>query len=126
MTEGTNLRAEFSVEGEPQPIPQEWEANLLRVSQEVLTNTLRHALATQFKVRLQFDAESVRMELRDNGSGFDPAKRDWRSEHYDEVISAARAHCNLFRPGAENAVAKPEIDTRLSSSGANAVSALGR
>jgi hypothetical protein len=53
-------------------------------------------------------------------------QRDWRSEHYDEVISAARAHCNLFGPGAENAVGKPEIDARLSSSGANAVSALGR
>ena len=75
MTASTNLRAEFSMEGEPQPIPQVWEENLLRVSQEVLTNTLRHARASQFKVHLIFDTRSIRMELRDDGTGFDPAKR---------------------------------------------------
>jgi nicotinamidase-related amidase len=54
-------------------------------------------------------------------------QRDWaRSEHYAEVISAARAHCDFFAPEAENAVSKPEIDARLSSPGASAASDLGR
>jgi nicotinamidase-related amidase len=53
-------------------------------------------------------------------------QRDWRSEHYDEVISAARAHGGLFGPGAENAVGKPEIDACLSSPGATPVTDLGR
>lgn len=75
MTASTNLRAEFTIEGEAQPLPQEWEENLLRVSQEVLTNTLRHARASQFKVHLVFDPQTIRMELRDDGRGFDPAKR---------------------------------------------------
>ncbi len=43
MVTGTNLHAEFTNKGEPQLMPQEWEENLLRVAQEVLTNTLRHA-----------------------------------------------------------------------------------
>lgn len=75
MTAGTNLRAKFSVQGEPQPIPREWEENLLRVSQEVLTNTLRHAHASQFKVHFIFYTRSIHMELRDDGNGFDSAKR---------------------------------------------------
>lgn len=75
MTAGTNLRAEFTMQGEAQSIPQKWEENLLRVSQEVLTNTLRHAHASQFKVHLTFDPQTIRMELRDDGIGFDPAKR---------------------------------------------------
>jgi PAS domain S-box-containing protein len=75
MVTGTNLRAEFIVQGEPQLLPQEWQENLLRVGQEVLTNTLRHAGASHFKVHFAFDPETIRLELRDDGCGFDPAKR---------------------------------------------------
>jgi PAS domain S-box-containing protein len=75
MTAGTNLRAEFTVQGEAHPLPRKWEENLLRASQEVLTNTLRHARASQFNVHLVFDPQTIRMELRDDGCGFDPAKR---------------------------------------------------
>jgi signal transduction histidine kinase len=75
MVTGTNLRAEFIVEGEPQLLPHDWEGNLLRVAQEVLTNTLRHAGASHFKVHFAFDPETIRLELRDDGCGFDPAKR---------------------------------------------------
>jgi PAS domain S-box-containing protein len=75
MVTGTNLRTEFIVQGEPQLLPQEWQENLLRVGQEVLTNTLRHAGASHFKAHFAFDPETIRLELRDDGCGFDPAKR---------------------------------------------------
>jgi signal transduction histidine kinase len=75
MTMGTNLRAEFTAQGAPPPLPQEWEENLLRLGQEVLTNTLRHAHASHFKVHFVFDPQTLRLELRDDGCGFDPAKR---------------------------------------------------
>jgi PAS domain S-box-containing protein len=75
MIAGTNLRAEFTAQGEPPALPQEWEENLLRVGQEVLTNTLRHACANRFKAHLVFDPQAIRLELRDDGCGFDPASR---------------------------------------------------
>jgi signal transduction histidine kinase len=75
MVTGTNLRAEFTIQGEPQLLLQEWEENLLRVGQEVLTNTLRHARASHFKIHFAFDPQTIRLELRDDGCGFDPAKR---------------------------------------------------
>jgi signal transduction histidine kinase len=61
--------------GVPQPLPPEWEENLLRIAQEALTNVLRHAHATQFKVRLHFEARQLLLELRDDGCGFDPELR---------------------------------------------------
>jgi signal transduction histidine kinase len=77
MTAGTTVRAEFSVRGAPRKLRPEWEENLLHVGQEVLTNALRHAHAAHFAVRLIFDPQRIRMELRDNGRGFDPdAKHD--------------------------------------------------
>jgi PAS domain S-box-containing protein len=75
MTAGTTMRAEFALEGEPQSLPTTWEENILRIAQEVLTNALRHAEASTFKAQLVFEPTEVRLELQDNGSGFDPTAR---------------------------------------------------
>lgn len=75
MTAGTIVRAEFMLQGTPRKLPPKWDENLLRIGQEVLTNTLRHAHASHFAARLVFDPPGIRMELRDNGRGFDPASK---------------------------------------------------
>jgi signal transduction histidine kinase len=72
MTDGTTMRAKFTLQGQPRPLPAEWEGNILRIGQEVLTNALRHAHASEFKTELVFAPEEIRLELRDNGRGFDP------------------------------------------------------
>jgi signal transduction histidine kinase len=77
MTTDTSLHSEFALRGVPQPLPPEWEENLLRIAQEVVTNALRHAAATQFKARLHFEVQRLSLELHDDGCGFDPElKRD--------------------------------------------------
>ena len=63
------------MQGKPRELPLEWEENLLRIGQEVLTNVLRHAQASEFSAQLTFDDGEIRLDLRDNGSGFDPAGR---------------------------------------------------
>lgn len=75
LTADTSVRAEFIVQGKPRELPLEWEENLLRIGQEVLTNVLRHAQASEFNAQLAFDNEEIRLSLCDNGSGFDPAAR---------------------------------------------------
>ena len=75
MTAGTPVQAKFNVQGKPRELPLEWEENLLRIGQEVLTNALRHAQASEFNAQLTFDDGEIRLDLRDNGSGFDPAGR---------------------------------------------------
>jgi PAS domain S-box-containing protein len=71
MTSDTPLVATLIVDGEPRPLPEEWENNLLRIGQEVLTNALRHSQASEFHGRLTFDIHEVSLRLRDNGMGFD-------------------------------------------------------
>jgi signal transduction histidine kinase len=75
LTAGTPVRAEFIVQGKPRELPPEWQENLLRIGQEVLTNALRHAQASKFNAQLAFDDGGGCLSLRDNGSGFDPAGR---------------------------------------------------
>jgi signal transduction histidine kinase len=72
MTTGSGLRAEFILGGEPRLLPPEWDENILRISQEALTNSLRHAQASEFKTLLLFDPAVIRLTFRDNGRGFDP------------------------------------------------------
>ena len=40
-----------------------------------MTNVLRHARASEFKVLLVFDSGQIRLEMGDNGCGFDPRRR---------------------------------------------------
>lgn len=47
---------------------------LFRVIQEGLNNIVKHSGATSASVDLGFDKGSVRVTLRDNGRGFDPAR----------------------------------------------------
>ncbi len=75
LTTGTNVRADFIMQGEPRDLPLEWEENLLRITQEVLTNVLRHAQASKFNAEIAFGGGELRLRLSDNGSGFDLAGR---------------------------------------------------
>ena len=76
MTSGTSVVGAFTREGTPWPLSNEWEENLLRIGQEVLTNTLRHARARHFTAHLAFEPQRLRFELRDDGVGFDPASQN--------------------------------------------------
>ena len=67
-----DLAAEFQVEGEPHLLPLEWEEDLLRIAQESLTNTIKHARATTFRATLIFERNQTRLHLSDDGRGFDP------------------------------------------------------
>jgi signal transduction histidine kinase len=67
---GTSLHADFQLKGEPRELRPAVEENLLHIGQEALTNSLKHAHATEFQARLCFDSGAVRLELRDNGDGF--------------------------------------------------------
>jgi PAS domain S-box-containing protein len=69
-TAGTSLRTDFQLKGQPRELQPAVEENLLHIGQEALSNALKHACATKFRVRLSFASDAVRLELRDNGKGF--------------------------------------------------------
>jgi len=71
MTNGSGLQAEFHLEGAEPAMPAEWEEGLLRVAQESLTNTIKHAKAKNFRATLTMGAKEIQFRLVDDGSGFD-------------------------------------------------------
>jgi signal transduction histidine kinase len=64
----------FTVEGSQGRLPAEYETVLFRITQEALANIAKHADASQATVRLEISPVQVRVQIIDNGRGFDPEK----------------------------------------------------
>ena len=69
----TGLHTELHVEAERRLLLSV-EEELYWIAQEALNNVVKHAQAKEVTVRLQFDDESVCLEVQDDGTGFEPAK----------------------------------------------------
>ena len=63
--------AKLRVTGQPAHLSSEQELALYRITQEALMNIRKHARATGVRVDLTFDAETVRLEVNDDGEGFE-------------------------------------------------------
>jgi signal transduction histidine kinase len=63
------IAASFLAQGLPQRLPAETETAIYRITQEALTNVVRHAEAKRVRVRLDADDEHVHLEVEDDGRG---------------------------------------------------------
>ncbi|MFC9427993.1 sensor histidine kinase [Streptomyces sp. NPDC056987] len=69
--ERSGLRAGFTVTGTEEPLHDEVAATLLRIAQEALANTDRHAAARRVGVTLSYMGDEITLDIRDDGRGFD-------------------------------------------------------
>jgi PAS domain S-box-containing protein len=74
-TVGTTLHTTFEAQGKVPVLPAAWQENLLRLGQEALSNTLKYAHARNFRTRLISNVKEVRLELSDDGDGFQVTER---------------------------------------------------
>jgi signal transduction histidine kinase/ligand-binding sensor domain-containing protein len=66
---GDGLMSRCSVFGVFRALPAETERELLRVAQEAIHNVRRHAAASELRVQLEYGAETIVLEITDNGRG---------------------------------------------------------
>ncbi|MFE0104762.1 sensor histidine kinase [Streptomyces sp. NPDC059009] len=71
-SERTGVRAQFTTTGTTTPLHEELESTLLRIAQEALSNASRHAAPTRVGVTLSYMDGEVTLDVRDDGTGFDP------------------------------------------------------
>src|ERR1700719_1275736 len=74
-TVGTTLHTTFETLGKVPVLPPAWQENLLRLGQEALSNTLKYARASNFRTRLISNSKELRLELCDDGDGFQVTER---------------------------------------------------
>ena len=72
LTLNTDLQTDFEIVGTPQPAPPDIGMNLLRIGQEAITNTLRHAQAQTLQIELTFTTDEIVLRIQDDGRGFNP------------------------------------------------------
>lgn len=89
--ERTGVRAEFTLTGTAEQLHEEVAATLLRIVQEALSNAARHARATRVGVTLSFLGDDVILDIRDDGTGFDPLALPARSSSGGFGLDGMRA-----------------------------------
>jgi signal transduction histidine kinase/ligand-binding sensor domain-containing protein len=70
-TAGSPVKVHVDVEGSRRRLPEEMEQHLLRIAQEAVTNTVKHAHAKEVWIRLNMDNGKLRMRVADDGEGFE-------------------------------------------------------
>ena len=72
LTADNGLSVQFSVDGKVRRLPLDIEKGLLRISQEALSNIVKHAQAREVHIDLFLDSERARLSVKDDGQGFEP------------------------------------------------------
>lgn len=71
VAEHTGLAVHFVADPLEQRLPPVLETTCFRVTQEAVTNVIRHAAARQVRVELHRQADTLRLTIEDDGVGFD-------------------------------------------------------
>jgi signal transduction histidine kinase len=72
IAENAGIRIEVETRGSVRPMPEVVEDTLLRISQEAITNTVKHSGASCVRIDMDFNDQNVVLEIKDNGNGFTP------------------------------------------------------
>ncbi len=72
LSQRHDLPVGFVVEAEPRDMTEEVSVTLFQAVRELLINAIKHAEAEQVTVRLSLKDDAVRIEVRDDGVGFNP------------------------------------------------------
>lgn len=65
------LKIDLRTVNEPFGLPKNISLGMLRIFQELLQNTIKHAGASEIKIILEYGSEEIRMQYSDNGKGVD-------------------------------------------------------
>ena len=71
LSESSGTPIGFTLRGVLRPLNEDLEHHLLRIGQEALTNTLKHAKATEIRVTLTCGDDSIGLSVEDQGDGFE-------------------------------------------------------
>jgi signal transduction histidine kinase len=74
LTSDSGVQLDAKLEGQSYALPEQCEANLMRIAQEALTNAVRHSGTQRIGIRLAYRTGSVELEVGDSGRGMTGAE----------------------------------------------------
>jgi len=91
VTDGMPIRVVLTTDGELRRLPGRLENELLRIAQEAVTNTVRHAEASRIEIELRFAPDSVALRISDDGRGMGEEATLDRESHFGIISMKERA-----------------------------------
>lgn len=70
-SKASGIPVDLQITGPRQTLPPRFEFHLLRISQEAVTNAIKHSKASRIQVQLEYRRDEVVLKVADDGSGFD-------------------------------------------------------
>ncbi|HVX30096.1 MAG TPA: GAF domain-containing sensor histidine kinase [Nitrolancea sp.] len=80
ISEQSDLRVEVEITGDVWTLAEMEELAILRVTQEALTNTQKHARASKVDIQLHYDARRLTLRIEDDGVGIAPRSAGSRAK----------------------------------------------
>lgn len=85
-TSGTPVQFTLTTTGHAQHVETDVEQQLLRIGEQAVLNSVRHASASQVHLKLHYGDDAVSLRVSDNGRGFDADDvAEQQGEHYGLV-----------------------------------------
>lgn len=78
VNKSKKLKCIFDVTGLPHSFDPDTELILIRIAQELIQNTLKHATASQLYICIAFEPSLFKLIVKDNGKGFEMKTRKHR------------------------------------------------
>ena len=97
---GTSRKTQCLVQVSPRAaaqLTQQQRLHLLNLAREAVSNSIRHGRAREVRVSLRKHRGAIRLEIRDNGSGFDPATTKTAGFGLNNMTSRAAKLGGRFR-----------------------------
>ncbi len=86
-----SIHVELHVDGVEMMLPPNSVHHLVCIGQEAISNALRHATPRRIDVRLVFQKGEVRLEVEDDGCGFQPGRSSDKKGHFGMMVMEERA-----------------------------------
>jgi signal transduction histidine kinase len=92
ITHGQSVNFHVTVHGHPRPAPVKLQQQLLRIVQEATRNAVRYSRAKEIAMEIVYlESGRIRVQMRDDGCGFDPEIASRESGHWGLKTMRERA-----------------------------------
>lgn len=85
------IECRFEIIGETRPLSPDKGLVLYRIAQEAMHNSLKHAGASLLNITLYYQADSFKLEVKDNGVGFNTHKNNLKGTGVGNMKQRAKA-----------------------------------
>jgi signal transduction histidine kinase len=113
IQEHSSLNIRVDIHGEERDLEDAVKITIFRIIQECLNNVIKHSQATHVNIHVHFEEQRVRINVFDNGIGFDPDQVQQRRNNRPSLGIAGMEERAALLGGTVNVQTRPGYGTEV-------------